>query len=108
MSFHVVCSPAENATNTSIAYANVVRDIYTFKQSDTSATVGLSVLGSLSLPIRSSNDPKVKGSSETGPRLARSTSASSHSSATIWTVPRSPPVPGDVVSSRLPHTLTDR
>jgi len=32
MSFHVVCSPAENATNTSIAYANVVRDIYTFKQ----------------------------------------------------------------------------
>ena len=56
VSFHVVCTPGENTTNTSIAYVNAVQDGYTLKKSDTSASVGLSMLGSLSLPIRSNSD----------------------------------------------------
>src|ERR1700712_5957771 len=67
VSFHVVCTPGENASNTSIAYVNAVQDGYTLKKSDTSASVGLSVLGSLSLPIRSNSGSMVKVSSATVP-----------------------------------------
>lgn len=63
--FHVVCTPGEDADNSSIVYANAVQSGYTLKKSDTSASVGLSILGSLSLPIRSNSDAMVKVSSET-------------------------------------------
>ncbi|MDE1181163.1 DUF2242 domain-containing protein [Paraburkholderia sp.] len=65
--FHVVCTPGEEASDTSIVYVNAVQNGYAMKKSDTSASVGLSVLGSLSLPIRSNNDAMVKISSETIP-----------------------------------------
>ncbi|MFT4069061.1 DUF2242 domain-containing protein [Paraburkholderia sp.] len=65
--FHVVCTPGEEAADTSIVYVNAVQNGFALKKSDTSATVGLSVLGSLSLPIRSNNDAMVKISSETIP-----------------------------------------
>lgn len=65
--FHVVCTPGEEASDTSIAYVNAVQNGFALKKSDTSASVGLSVLGSLSLPIRSNNDAMVKISSETIP-----------------------------------------
>ncbi|WP_233803813.1 DUF2242 domain-containing protein [Paraburkholderia sp. HP33-1] len=65
--FHVVCTPGEEAANTSIVYVNAVQNGYALKKSDTSASVGLSVLGSLSLPIRSNSDAMVKISSETIP-----------------------------------------
>ncbi|WP_206951422.1 DUF2242 domain-containing protein [Trinickia acidisoli] len=63
--FHVVCTPGVDADGTSIVYANAIQSGYTLKKSDTSASVGLSVLGSLSLPIRSNSDAMVKISSET-------------------------------------------
>lgn len=63
--FHVVCTPGEDAENSSIVYANAVQSGYALKKSDTSASVGLSILGSLSLPIRSNSDAMVKVSSET-------------------------------------------
>ncbi len=45
VSFHVVCTPAENTANQSIAYVNAVQDSYApKKKSDTSASGGLSVL----------------------------------------------------------------
>ncbi|MFL9987763.1 MULTISPECIES: DUF2242 domain-containing protein [Paraburkholderia] len=65
--FHVVCTPGEEASDTSIAYVNAVQNGFALKKSDTSASVGLSVLGSLSLPIRSNSDAMVKISSETIP-----------------------------------------
>jgi len=65
--FHVVCTPGEEASDTSIIYVNAVQNGFALKKSDTSASVGLSVLGSLSLPIRSNNDAMVKISSETIP-----------------------------------------
>jgi hypothetical protein len=46
-------------------YANAIQSGYTLKKSDTSASVGLSLLGSVSLPIRSNSDAMVKVSSET-------------------------------------------
>jgi hypothetical protein len=100
VSFHVVCTPGENASNTSIAYVNAVQDGYTLKKSDTSASVGLSVLGSLSLPIRSNSDSMVKISSETVPAgkfYDRFFSLVGHY---LRTVPRSSPIPGEDVSSR--------
>jgi hypothetical protein len=63
--FHVVCTAGDDVTNTSVVYANAVQNGYALKKSDTSASVGLSVLGSLSLPIRSNSDAMVKISSET-------------------------------------------
>lgn len=63
--FHVVCTPGENAENTSIVYANAVQSGYGLKKSDTSVSLGVSLLGSLSLPIRSNSDAMVKVSSET-------------------------------------------
>ncbi|AUT55756.1 DUF2242 domain-containing protein [Paraburkholderia caribensis] len=63
--FHIVCTAGDDATNSSIVYANAVQSGYALKKSDTSASVGLSVLGSLSLPIRQNSDAMVKISSET-------------------------------------------
>ncbi len=65
--FHVVCTPGEEASDSSIVYVNAVQNGFALKKSDTSASVGLSVLGSLSLPIRSNSDAMVKISSETIP-----------------------------------------
>ncbi|KVS55506.1 hypothetical protein WK39_19700 [Burkholderia cepacia] len=65
--FHVVCADANADGSSSIAYVNAVQDRYTLKKSNTSASVGLSVFGSLSLPIGSSDDALVKTASETIP-----------------------------------------
>ncbi|SAK43817.1 lipoprotein [Caballeronia catudaia] len=100
VSFHVVCTPGENATNQSIAYVNAVQDGYALKKSDTSASVGLSVLGSLSLPIRSNSDAMVKISSETVPAgkfYDRFFNLMSHY---LNTVPRSSPIASDEVKSK--------
>ncbi|BBU28261.1 lipoprotein [Caballeronia pedi] len=100
VSFHVVCTPGENATNQSIAYVNAVQDGYALKKSDTSASVGLSVLGSLSLPIRSNSDAMVKISSETVPAgkfYDRFFNLMGHY---LNTVPRSAPVAADEVKSK--------
>ncbi|WP_244847135.1 DUF2242 domain-containing protein [Caballeronia sp. SL2Y3] len=100
VSFHVVCTPGENATNQSIAYVNAVQDGYALKKSDTSASVGLSVLGSLSLPIRSNSDAMVKISSETVPAgkfYDRFFGLMGHY---LTTVPRSSPIASDEVESK--------
>jgi hypothetical protein len=65
--FHVVCADADADGGSSIAYVNAVEDRYTLKKTNTSASVGLSVFGSLSLPIGSSDDSMVKIASETIP-----------------------------------------
>jgi hypothetical protein len=65
--FHVVCTSDDPDSPNSTAYVSAVQDRYTLKKSTTSASVGLSVLGSLSLPIGSSDDEMVKIASETIP-----------------------------------------
>jgi len=67
IAFHVVCADANADGTSSTAYVNAVQDRYALKKSSTSASVGLSVLGSVSLPIGSSSDSMVKIASETIP-----------------------------------------
>lgn len=61
--FNVNCAPSGNGR--SVVYANAVRDLYSMKRSSNSASVGLSVLGSLSMPLGASDDSLVKTASET-------------------------------------------
>jgi len=65
--FHVVCAPNDSADNSSTVYVNAVRDGYALKKNNMSASVGLSVFGSVSLPIGSSADSMVEITSETIP-----------------------------------------
>jgi hypothetical protein len=90
---HVVCTPGD-ASNTSMVYVNAVQNGYALKKSDTSASVGLSILGSVSLPIRSNSDEMVKISSETiqsGPFYSRFFDLVGRY---LNTAARSEPVPG--------------
>jgi len=61
--FNVNCAPSGNGR--AVVYANAVRDLYSMKRSSNSASVGLSVLGSVSMPLGASDDSLVKTSSET-------------------------------------------
>ena len=85
--------PDGNAAHASVAYASPVRDNYTLKQNDTSA----SAPGSL--PIRSYNDSmqKIAGKNRLG-RSVLTPLLRTHQPL-VETVPRSSLVPGDAVSS---------
>ena len=63
--FHVVCAQNARGSNSATAFANAVLDRYSLKKSTTSASVGVSVLGSLSVPFGSTDDALVKVASET-------------------------------------------
>jgi hypothetical protein len=63
--FHVVCAPNARGSNSATAFANAVLDRYSLKKSTTSASLGVSVLGSVSLPFGSTDDALVKVASET-------------------------------------------
>lgn len=65
--FHVVCAPDSDGSNSTTVFANAVRDRYSLRKSSDSASVGVGVLGSVSLPFRSSDDSLVKVGSETIP-----------------------------------------
>jgi hypothetical protein len=80
-----------------------VQNGFALKKSDTSASVGLSVLGSLSLPIRSNNDAMVKISSETIPSGTFYDRFFALVNHYLQTVVRTMPVKSsDVVSTPLP------
>jgi len=66
--FHVVCSPTARGARTAVAFVSAVQDRYTVKKTATSASVGVSPFGSISLPFSSGNDSLVKVASETIPR----------------------------------------
>lgn len=63
--FHVVCAPDSEGSNTTTAFANAVRQTYSLKKSSNSASVGVGVLGSLSVPFGLSDDAMVKVGAET-------------------------------------------
>jgi Uncharacterized protein conserved in bacteria (DUF2242) len=65
--FHVVCA-AEGADNkVATAYVNALQDRYALKKSNNSASLGVSAIGSVSIPLSSSEDSLVKVASETIP-----------------------------------------
>ncbi|WP_170235537.1 DUF2242 domain-containing protein [Verticiella sediminum] len=61
--FNVDC--AASGDGNALVYASALRELYTMKKSSNSASVGLSVLGTVSMPVGSSDDSLVKTSSET-------------------------------------------
>jgi hypothetical protein len=63
--FNVVCAPDSKGSNSTTAFANAVRDRYSLKKSSNSASLGVGVLGSVSLPIGFTDDALVKVASET-------------------------------------------
>ena len=72
--FHIVCVPEVSpgpATAgdppSTIAFVNAVQDRYSLKKNPNSASLGVSAIGSLSLPVSSSDDSLVKVASETIP-----------------------------------------
>ena len=62
--FYVVCA-SNGKDGGSIAFANALNDQYALKKSASSASLGVGVLGSFSLPFGSSEDAMVKVASET-------------------------------------------
>lgn len=68
LQFRVVCAKdvhAAKGERSSVAFASALQDRYTLKRVNNSASVGVGVLGSLSLPYSSSEDAMVKVASET-------------------------------------------
>ena len=60
---HVVCT--RDGPHSSIVFVNAVQDRYGLKKSNNSASVGVGVIGSLSLPFTAGDDSMVKIGSET-------------------------------------------
>jgi len=63
--FSIVCAPDSEGSNATTAFANAVRQTYSLKKTSTSASVGVGVLGSLSMPVGSSDESMVKIGAET-------------------------------------------
>lgn len=67
ITFNVVCTPDGSAGKVSTAFANAIQDRYALKKNANSASVGLSAIGSVSIPLGASDDSLVKVASETIP-----------------------------------------
>jgi hypothetical protein len=65
--FTVVCVPEGKDGQISTAYVTATQDRYALKKSPQSASVGLSAIGSVSLPLGATSDSLVKIASETIP-----------------------------------------
>ena len=65
ISFNVVCADDGSAGHRATMFANALQDRYALKKTNNSASLGVGVLGSVSMPIGSSDDSMVKVASET-------------------------------------------
>jgi hypothetical protein len=65
ISFSVVCAEDGSASHNATMFANALQDRYALKKTNNSASLGVGVLGSVSMPIGSSDDSMVKVASET-------------------------------------------
>lgn len=64
ISFNLTCA-ADGSGKSSTMFANALQDRYTLKKLNNSASLGVGVLGSVSMPIGSTDDSMVKVASET-------------------------------------------
>lgn len=64
ITFHIVCTPNHDDT-AATSYVNAVQDTYIVKKTNNNASVGVSVLGTISMPIGQSDDSLVHVASET-------------------------------------------
>lgn len=60
-----VCAPDSSDGRQSLGFVTALQDRYALKKSNNSASLGVGVLGSVSLPFSSSSDSMVKVASET-------------------------------------------
>ncbi|CAD5202754.1 DUF2242 domain-containing protein [Pseudomonas sp. FEN] len=65
ISFSVVCAADGGSNHRSTMFANALQDRYALKKVNNSASLGVGVLGSVSMPIGSTDDSMVKVASET-------------------------------------------
>ncbi len=65
ITFHVVCAADDVSGRTSTVFVNAVQEAYALKTVASYASIGVSVLGSVSLPVGSNYDSLVKVGSET-------------------------------------------
>jgi hypothetical protein len=65
ISFSIVCAKDGGADHHSTMFANALQDRYALKKVNNSASLGVGVLGSVSMPIGSTDDSMVKVASET-------------------------------------------
>lgn len=65
--FNVVCVPEGKAAKVATTYVNAIQDRYALKKTSNSASLGVSALGSVSIPLSSNDDSLVKVASETIP-----------------------------------------
>ena len=63
--FHVSCVSDGRTGRSAIAFANAVQERYSLKKMNNSASIGVGALGSLSVPLMSSDEALVKVGSET-------------------------------------------
>lgn len=63
--FNVICVAEGNSGKLATAYVNAIEDRYILKKNPNSATVGVSAIGSVSIPLAASEDSLVKVASET-------------------------------------------
>lgn len=63
--FRAVCMPQTRGDQQTMVFVNAVQDRYALRRSNNNASLGVSALGSVSLPIGSSEDSLVKVASET-------------------------------------------
>jgi len=69
ITFNVACVTEGDASKVSTAFVSAIQDRYALKKSPTSASVGVSAIGSLSIPLSSTEDAMVKVGSETIPSV---------------------------------------
>lgn len=67
ISFTVVCVPEGGSGRISTAYVSALQDRYAIKKSTDSASIGVSAIGSISVPLSSNQESMVKVASETIP-----------------------------------------
>lgn len=67
ITFNVVCVPDGRNDQVTTAYVSAQQDRYALKKNPNSASLGVSALGSISVPLSSSDDSLVKVASETIP-----------------------------------------
>ncbi|MBH9552041.1 DUF2242 domain-containing protein [Inhella gelatinilytica] len=65
ISFHIVCAKEDERTAT--LFVSAQQDRYTLKKNQSAASIGVSAIGSISVPLGASGDSLVKVASETIP-----------------------------------------
>jgi Uncharacterized protein conserved in bacteria (DUF2242) len=65
MEIRVVCAPSGGDGKVSLGFVTALQDRYSLKKSNNSASLGVGMIGSVSLPFSSSNDSLVRVASET-------------------------------------------